>query len=169
MPETIEGLKERRAWLLKQVELCDRALEKKYAEKNSPRPPKPTPQQLPGVPAPPPKPPRQPSVHEENHEEFQAARRARFKSLGIEYVPDEQNTPAFIVVTMKRLRDACCDDDELFELFDRYLSLEWPANPPRSLPPGAPFAPYSFRTMASANTWRPLLDEIHASKPKAAH
>lgn len=163
--ETTEGLKQRRAWLLKQVELTDRALEKLLQKAHAPRP---TPQDLPGVPPAPPKPPRQLSVHEENHQEFQNARRARFQSLGIDFVADEVNTPAFVVVTMKRLRDACSDDDELFALFDAYLSLPWPANPPRGLPPGAAFSPYSFRTMASANTWRPLLDELHAAKPRAA-
>lgn len=169
MAETIEELKARKAWLQRQVDLTDRAIEKLLQKGSAPRPPKPTPQQLPGVPPAPPKPPRQPSVHEENHEEFQKARRERFASLGIDFVPDEANTAAFIVVTLKRLRDACANDDELFELFDRYLGLSWPANPPRNLPPGAAFAPYSLRTLASVNTWRPLLDEIRASKPKAAN
>lgn len=166
MTETTEGLKQRRAWLLRQVELTNRALEKLLEKAHAP--PRPTPGELPGVPPAPPKPPRQPSVHEENHEEFQNSRRARFTSLGIDFVPDEANTQAFIIVTMKRLREACSDDDELFELFDRYLALPWPANPPRTLPAGAPFSPYSLRTLASNNTWRPLLDEIRASRPKAA-
>lgn len=160
MPETIDGLKERRAWLLKQVELTDRAIEKLLEKAHAPRPPKPTPQELPGVPPAPPKPPRQPSEHEVNHGEFQAARRERFEKLGVDYVPDEPNTAAFIVVTMKRLRDACRDDDELWALVDAFMGDRWAA----SLTP-----PFPLKALGHPKVHGRLFEELRVASPARAH
>lgn len=113
--------------------------------------------ELPGMP---PKPPRAPSVHEENHAEFQTSRRKRLERLGVEYVPDEQNTPAFVVVSMKRLRDHCCDDDELFALFDLFLNEPWAA---RCSPP------FPLRALAAEKTWRRLLGQLRGAMHAEAH
>jgi hypothetical protein len=160
MADTIEGLKERRGWLLKQVELTDRAIEKLMEKAHAPRPPKPMPQELPGVPPAPASPPRTPSVHEENHVEFQAARRERFAQLGIDYVPDEQNTVAFVVVTMKRLRDACRDDDELFALIDAFCRDSWAAG---CTPP------YPLKALGAKVVFGRLLEELRGATPARPH
>jgi hypothetical protein len=164
--ETIEGLRERRAWLLRQVELTDRSIEKLMQKQNAPRTPKPEARELPGVPPPPPPSPPKPNIHLENHAEFQTARRERLQKLGVEYVPDEPNTAAFVVVTMKKLRDQCTDDDELWRLIDAYLRLDWPANPPRDWPAGKAYSPYPLRILGGPNVFQKLLAEIRA--PRAA-
>jgi len=154
MPDTVEGLKERRAWLLRQVELTNREIEKLL--KKAARPPRPTPQELPGVP---PAASRKPSVHEENYAEFQNSRRKRLEHLGVAAVDDEPMQAAFINVIMKRIRDACGGDaderadDRLWLLFDAYLLEAWAAK----LTP-----PYPFRAFAAEKTWRRLLDEKNA-------
>lgn len=154
MAETVEELKARKAWLLRQVDACDRAIEKLLTKAAPPpRSPKPTAQDLPGVP---PKPPRQPNDHEVNHGEFQAARKERFARLGIDYVPDEPNTAAFVVVTMKRLRDACRDDDELWALIDAYVHDRWAA----SLTP-----PFPLKALGSQKTYGRLLEQIRPNDP----
>jgi hypothetical protein len=160
MAETIEGLKERRAWLLRQVEVTDRAIEKLLQKANAPRAPKPVARELPGVPPAPPPPPRKLSEHEENHIEYQTSRRRRLERLGVDYVPDEENTAAFIVITMKRLRDACRDDDELFAVFDAWLHDSWGA----SLKP-----PFPLRALGSEKVLRRLLDQVRAAAHAGAH
>lgn len=151
MAETIDGLKERRAWLLKQVELTDRAIEKLL--QRSARPPRQTPQELPGLPPPP---LRAMSVHEENYAEFQKTRRAVFERIGVAFVDDEPNPPAFINMAMKRIREACASDEELFRLFDAFCSEQWGA---RCTPP------YPFRALASDKIWKRVLTELHGFKP----
>lgn len=142
----------------------------KRAPKPKPSAPKVEQVELPGVPPPPPpppKPPREPSEHEVNYGEFQTARRERFEKLGIEFVDDYPYTPAFVAGVMKRLRDECRDDDELFALFDAYLRLDWPADPPRNWPAGETFAPHALRTLRSKNVYPPLLAELRAHAPIA--
>lgn len=160
MPETIEGLKERKAWLLKQVELTDRAIEKlREKQFQQARAPRPTPQDLPGLPPAPPK-ERKPNVHFERHEDFQAMRAKRLDQLGVEFVADEPNEPAFIAATMQRLRRECTTDEELLDLMNAYLAS---ASPSRYTPP------FPLRGLASEKWWRPLLEQIRASAPGAAH
>lgn len=167
MAETIEGLRERRAWLLKQVEATDRAIDKlqnaaldSAFKKLAGRPPRPTPQELPGVPPAPPPPPRKPSVHEENFAEYQKTREGRLARLGVPPVPDRQYTLAFINVTMKRIRDACHDDDELFAIFTAFVAETYPAK----MDP-----PYPFECLASQKVWPKLLQQVRADAALRPH
>ena len=148
MAETVEELKARKAWLLAQVKVCDKAIEKLHAK--ALRDARPAALELPGVP---PKPPRKVSENEERHADFQTMRATKLKQLGVEFVEDETNEPAFIAVTMKKLRAACGNDDQLLELFNAYLASPAPA---RYTPP------YPLRALAADKWWRPLLETLRA-------
>lgn len=159
MTDTLEGLKERKDWLLKQLKLTDAAIEKAVKKAAAPTW---SPQALPGMPPAPPKPAREPNRYEVDHGEFQAARRERLTKpieqggLGVEFVPDDPNTAAFIVITMKRLRDACSDDDELFKLIDSYMHDRWAS----SLTP-----PFPLNALGAKTIYTRLLEEIREARP----
>lgn len=124
MAETIEGLKERRAWLLKQVEVTDRALEKLLSKANPPRPVRPVPQELPGVPPAPPSPPREKSRQLLAYDFFDQRRRKRMGEL---YAPEAKLPSAvWITVVFTAIFKEVDESERVVELIDLYFAEEWP-------------------------------------------
>jgi hypothetical protein len=138
---TTQGLRERVSWLEEELRAAHKELARlEEAERRR----KPKQEPLPGVP----QKQRQRSVHEENFAEFQASRRSKLDRLGVPFVEDERNEPAFVVARLKEIRDACSSDAELFELFRLFFADSWAA---RCTPP------YPFRAFAAEKVWTKLL------------
>lgn len=139
-------LRWRLRWLEQQVESTKRAL----------RPFEPV-QQGALIPAPAPA-PRQLSEQQEDYAEWSATRGTRLDELEVDPTPEPMPPIPFINATMKRVRQACGDDDRLMaRLFDRFFALDYPA---RMDPP------YPFN--AFVKKWPELLAEIAAAAPNGA-
>ena len=146
---TVDGLRQRREWLKQELAKVEREIDKRMGT----GPAEQQPMQGMPAPAPPPAPgPRKPSVHEENHREFQDSRRVALVNANAPFEPDEANTVAYINVTMKRVRDACSSDEELFALFALFFKQEtWAA---KATPP------YPWRALATDKVWKRLLSQL---------
>lgn len=96
-------------------------------------------------------PPREPTVFERMGSVFQASRKKKLEDLGIAFVPDERNEPAFYVVTFKRILAAGGGEPaRVFEAIDSFFAEDWPA---------AKAPPYPFRIFAAEKVWRRMLEE----------
>lgn len=145
-------LRDRVEWLEKELKKARRALDA-YA--------KPTQQSLPGAPSSPAPTPRALSQQQEDLEEFDDSRRTRLAEIGVNPAEllDEKHHPVFVNVAMKKVRDACGDDDDLLcAVFDHYFSEQWPA---RYDPP------YNFRAFASEKVWPKIVEQVKAQRAKA--
>lgn len=144
-------LRDRVEWLERELKKARRLLDA-YA--------KPTQQSLPGAPAVPGPTPRALSQQQEDLEEFEDSRRTRLEEIGVNAAEllDEKHHPVFVNVTMKKVRDACDDDDALLAaVFDRYFNEQWPA---RYDPP------YNFRTFASEKVWPKIVEQVKTQRAR---
>jgi hypothetical protein len=108
--------------------------------------------ELPGLPPPPAKPARQPSVYEQMGAAFQSARRKKLELTGVEFVPDDHNEPAFVVLRFKSLLARCGGDAEvLFKVIEAYFAVDWPA---KKTPP------YPFKVFQADSVVTGFLDQI---------
>lgn len=107
---------------------------------------------LPGVPEAPkllPAPRRQ-SDAEIDYEYFESRRKKRLEELG-GFVEDKRPAVPFINAALKKIREACESEDELWDLMQEYFSREYPAKYE---------PPFPFEAFCSAKVWPKLLAEM---------
>jgi hypothetical protein len=102
---------------------------------------------------------REKSIEVVDYEVFEAYRRDRLKSLGVEFVPDEKPNYAFITAAIRRIKKDCVDDDELWDLMRQYTAETFPA---------AYDIPYKFKSFTSKLVWPGLLSDMRGQPRKAA-
>lgn len=99
--------------------------------------------------------PRQLTENEEAHLEFLATRKGRLERLGVPFVDDERNEPAFIAARLSRIRREVGGDENLFHLMSVYMAEDWPA---RCTPP------FPFRAFVADKTWKRYAEALPAQE-----